>query len=28
MCPWIETLGFCPFDVVSTAWHWIQRLFG
>ncbi len=28
MCPWVETLGFCPYEVASKVWLWIQGLIG
>ena len=23
MCPWVETLGFCPYELASRVWHWL-----
>ena len=27
MCPWVDTLGFCPYEVASRVWQWVQVLF-
>lgn len=26
MCPWVDTLGFCPFEAASKVWQWVQSL--
>jgi len=27
MCPWVETLGFCPYEAAAHVWHWVQGFF-
>lgn len=27
MCPWVETLGFCPYEAAATVWQWVQSFF-
>jgi len=27
MCPWVEQLGFCPYEAASKVWQWMHNLF-